>query len=680
MQLSKVLPQARNTMIAGQTADDENVRFWVGYLEKAARNETDPFHAIAICDGKENKALKDYLARSLNKSREQKVVSAVLDVIVDYGHLKAEQWLPDDASYGPRPARPGDIQFTNDPTMPIARFHEMAAADIAPIWRGLKSAPGAQLDAGPLGAPARAGKTLHTPGFTIHDGQVHFLVRGAGRAYAAVDSHTLISGPLHGELVRHFNTGGKFQWVSLNLTNYSGHHAHLEFSPDDDKEFSVSLVVQGEKLDTAEPMVTAIGQRLSSIDSLDLASVADAYQLAFTDVVKRLENDTLRNSGFDSARLANWMLTNAGLLNVKDWDKVSKASATYMEEQKILTGQIRKESRLALAMQDNTAADEHVFIRGSHKALGDLAPRRFLEALIGTKGIEGAGSGRLELATQMVDPRQNPFITRVMVNRVWHHLFGRGIVSSTDNFGVLGEKPTHPELLDYLANRFAQEGWSLKTLIRQLVLTQAYQMSSQPVAAADEADPDNLLLHRMRLRRLEGEAVRDAMLQISGKLDEALYGPSVPVHLTPFLDGRGKPASGPIDGNGRRSLYIAARRNFLSPLLLAFDTPTPFSTVGRRSISNVPAQALILMNDPFVHQMATAWGKKIAAAPGTTAVKIASMYVDGFSRQPTDKEMEDCITFLEECQRATERTLDDGRLWAEFAHVLFNVKEFVFVE
>ncbi len=121
----------------------------------------------------------------------------------------------------------------------------------------------------------------------------------------------------------------------------------------------------------------------------------------------------------------------------------------------------------------------------------------------------------------MTDPVRDPFLPRVLVNRVWHHLFGRGIVASTDNFGFLGDRPTHPELLDYLADRFVREGWSLKKLIRSLVLSSAYRMASRPDDSADRADPDNLLLHRMRMRRLEGEAIRDAMLVVSGRLGTA---------------------------------------------------------------------------------------------------------------------------------------------------------------
>src|SRR5712671_2463631 len=140
-------------------------------------------------------------------------------------------------------------------------------------------------------------------------------------------------------------------------------------------------------------------------------------------------------------------------------------------------------------------------------------------------------------------------------------------------------------------------------------------MSSAPAdAAAEQADPENLLLHRANLRRLEGEAIRDAILAISGRLDPKLGGPPVPVFLSAFMDGRGKPShSGPLDGDGRRSIYTAVRRNFLPSMMLAFDTPIPFNTMGRRNVSNVPAQALILMNDPFIVEQAKTWSQRTPA-------------------------------------------------------------------
>jgi hypothetical protein len=282
------------------------------------------------------------------------------------------------------------------------------------------------------------------------------------------------------------------------------------------------------------------------------------------------------------------------------------------------------------------------------------------------------GSGRLELAKQWVDPKANPFFTRVQVNRVWHHLFGRGIVASVDNFGLLGEKPTHPELLDYLATEFVAGGFKLKPFLRRLVLTDAFRMSSTGTADAEQADPANLLLHKFRVKRLEGEAIRDAMLSVAGRLTATEKGgPSTLIYLTPFLEGRGKPASGPIDGAGRRSIYLGVRRNFLNPFLLAFDTPIPFSTVGRRQVSNVPAQALILLNDPFVHQMAGAWAKELAK-PAPTDERLRGMYLAAFGRPITPAELANCREFL-------GKNETDESAWTDLAHTLFNVKEFVFV-
>jgi Protein of unknown function (DUF1553) len=219
----------------------------------------------------------------------------------------------------------------------------------------------------------------------------------------------------------------------------------------------------------------------------------------------------------------------------------------------------------------------------------------------------------------------------------------------------------------------------MKKAIRTLVLTRAYRMASTGDAKADEADPGNLLLHRARIRRLEGEAIRDAMLAVSGRLDRTLYGPPIPVYLTPFQDGRGRPASGPLDGNGRRSVYLAVRRNFLSAFLLAFDTPIPFSTVGRRTVSNVPAQALILLNDPFVHQQADVWSKKILATPGTSQERITGMYRSAFARPPSADELSACLAFVDKQTKERGAKSDDVRVWADLAHALFNVKEFIFV-
>ena len=217
----------------------------------------------------------------------------------------------------------------------------------------------------------------------------------------------------------------------------------------------------------------------------------------------------------------------------------------------------------ALAITDGTPIDECVFIRGNPKSLGAVVPRRFLEVFGGVNKAPPIRQQRPPpIGRELLDPTRTPIVPRVLVNRLWQHHFGQGIVRSPDDFGVLGQAPTHPDLLDYLATEFVKSGWSIKHMHRLMVLSSTYQMDSRASAAADTADPENKLLHKMPVRRLEAEAIHDALLAVSGRLDKTLFGPSVPPYLTPFMVGRGRPTtSGPLDGNGRRGIYLGVRRN-----------------------------------------------------------------------------------------------------------------------
>jgi cytochrome c553 len=549
------------------------------------------------------------------------------DTVIDYAACRPGQWLPDDASFNTRPRRVGDLLVEHGKV----RFAEIAAATYDPVWDALNVPPGTESEYGALGKHIRAGRSIRTPEFKVA-GKLHYLVRGSGTAYAAVDEHTLIAGPLHGSLVIEFPDSSGFRWVTQDLTPYQGQLCHVEFTVGKDSDFAVAMVVQG----PTPPPVPAVDE--------------DAHR-------------------------ANELLAH-GDGNIK------MMTDEYLATRRMIAKNIRPMSRLAPAIWEGTGVDENVFVRGSPKGPGERVPRRFLEALGGSGPItSGPGSGRLELARTMTDPAKNPFIARVAVNRIWHHLFGRGIVASVDNFGVLGEAPTHPELLDYLAEHFVRDGWSTKRLIRELVLSSSYRMASFADAAADQADPQNLLLHRMRLRRLEGEVIRDSMLAVSGRLDPTEFGPSVPVHLTPFLEGRGRPGkSGPLDGAGRRSVYQSVYRNFLNPFLLAFDTPIPFSTVGRRQVSNVPAQSLILMNDPFVHEQAAVWARAVTARPGTTDERVRSMYLAAFGRPPTADESAACADFVQQQAGRYATAANDVKPWSDLAHTLFNAKDFIYLE
>jgi hypothetical protein len=219
-----------------------------------------------------------------------------------------------------------------------------------------------------------------------------------------------------------------------------------------------------------------------------------------------------------------------------------------------------------------------------------------------------------------------------------------------------------------------------------LVTSQAYRMSSSPAdAVAEEKDPQNLLFHRMPVRRLECEPLRDAILAVSGELDPEMFGPPVPIYLTEFMEGRGRPThSGPIDGARRRSIYGEVRRNFPPPMMRAFDFPVPFTTVGKRTVSNVPAQSLILMNDPFVIGQAQAWAKCLLAQHDQSPEqRITAMYETIFSRPPAANELAQAMAFVNRQAEAyglgLSQRCSDQALWADLCQVLMNVKEFIFV-
>ncbi len=623
--------------------DVDAVAGWADLLSQAIEDPRHSFHALA--------------RRAVNRPIDPtKPAKSPVEVVIDYARSTPAEWYPDEGSFGPAPAQFGSLAVDG------SKFVDVSAATYDRVWDKLTIAPGSENDTGAIGRRVRAGRTLRTPTFRVTAGRVHYLVRGAGMAYAAVAGHTLIHGPLHGHLVTEFPAQPTFRWVSHDLSAYKGQFTHIEFTPAAG-ELAVAMVVQGDvapPVPGVEPLVK---------DAATLEDLANEYSRVVSDSIERWKS-TPPNSAVEAA------LANVLLKRTKSLEPLLAELAAARA--KIADGLMTR-SRLALATWDANGVDENVFIRGSPKGVGERVPRRFLEALSGTNAIGSPGSGRLELANTISDPTKNPFVARVQVNRIWHHLFGRGLVASVDNFGQLGEVPTHPELLDFLADRYVSEGWSTKRLIADLVLSRTYRMATVGDPGSASADPSNLLLHRARLKRLDGESIRDSMLAISGRLDRTPFGPGVPIHLTPFLDGRGRPGTGPLDGNGRRSIYLAIRRNFLAPMLLAFDTPIPFSTVGRRQVSNVPAQALILMNDPFVHQQAALWAKTALARPGPSADRVRDMYLTAYGRTPTPDEVAACVRFVTEQSTRYGPKSDEAKAWADLAHTLFNAKEFVYL-
>lgn len=334
----------------------------------------------------------------------------------------------------------------------------------------------------------------------------------------------------------------------------------------------------------------------------------------------------------------------------------------------------------AMSSMDVEPHDIRIHLRGNHKNLGDVAPRQFLQIIAGEyQGPVPSGSGRLGLA-QWAASESNPLTARVMANRIWKHHFGRGIVGTPDNFGKTGDRPSHPELLDWLAATFMESGWSVKDLQRKIVLSNTYQTASVASEQAKQVDPLNISLSHMPVRRLEAEAIRDSILAVAGTLDRQMGGPSVPPHISDHQDGRGKPESGPLDGEGRRSIYVGVRRNFLPPLFLAFDYPSPMSTIGRRGVSAVPSQALILLNNEFVNQQAALWAESTLDRIPSRRSRIEDMFEKAYGRLPAAEETAVVEEFLV-TQRRSYQDDDNGELraWSDLAHVLINSTEFIFV-
>jgi hypothetical protein len=293
--------------------------------------------------------------------------------------------------------------------------------------------------------------------------------------------------------------------------------------------------------------------------------------------------------------------------------------------------------------------DVRVHVRGRYDRLGKPVPRRFPVILAGEDQPPiTSGSGRKELADWIASPA-NPLTARVMANRVWQHHYGEGIVRTPGNFGHLGERPTHPELLDYLADRLVKSGWSLKALHREMLLSATYQQSSVPDPATRAADPDNRLLGRMPRRRLDAEEIRDAMLAVSGGLDRAMGGKSVRDVNSP-----------------RRALYLMTVRSDRSTFRELFDAADPTAVIDRRGESTVAPQALWLLNHPFAAARAKALADR--AAKVDEDGRIDWLYRTLYARPPTAKEAE--------IGRAAVERIG----WEGYAQVLLCANEFVYVD
>ena len=505
--------------------------------------------------------------------------------------------------------------------------------------------------------------SLQSQNFILDKNFIGVRARGAKSTIRLViDNFQLIQNPIYGELELPVNNG-RWQNYIVDVTPWKGHKAYIEILPGRYEGHAYQLTE----------------------DAYVDAQYAIAYNSQWPSEVK-LQHDNSQNQDWASLKLSASQIQ---VVNAKL--KHGELSALFPRLKATLdsTDQLAKKltnSSFYYGVTDGFGIDSPVFNRGNHQELSEeKVSRSFLSALPqGGVPFETEGSGRMEFANALLAP-QNPLTSRVMVNRIWHHLFGRGIVETVDNFGLQGKLPTHPELLDYLAIKFQNENWSIKKMVRSIVMTEAFKRNTVRTEALLAADPTNIYLASFPVRRLEAEAIRDGILVASESLNDSLYGPPVATYLTHFMQGRGRPsASGPLDGNGRRSIYLEVRRNFLEPMMTTFDRPIPFSTFGNRDVTNVPSQSLIIMNDPFVARQAEIMAKKVLSAGELSFdERISWIYIRAFSRPPSAAEMSKAkgfIAMLQKLETPSENQTDkELELWKQYCHSIFNLKEFIYL-
>ncbi len=334
---------------------------------------------------------------------------------------------------------------------------------------------------------------------------------------------------------------------------------------------------------------------------------------------------------------------------------------------------------LVMAVRESpNPADCEIHVHGEVKELGPTVPRGFPQVVSepGEKSQIGAHeSGRLELA-QWLTRRDNPLTARVAVNRIWEHLFGRGIVGTVDNFGAMGDKPANQQLLDYLAVRFMDQGWSTKKIIREIVLSRAYRLSSAASDRNENIDPGNLLQWRANRRRLEVEAIRDSLLMIAGRLD---LNPPAESPVMEFRRGRVVGGKNPARNQRNapedyavsmlcRTVYVPVVRNFLPDMFETFDFPEPSETKGVRDVTTVPTQALFMMNSKFaIEQSKHAAEKLLSVESSTPAARVTRAYREVLGRAPTTSELAKSLEFVK---------ASDAVAWEHLYQALFASAEF----
>ncbi|MBI1320784.1 MAG: DUF1553 domain-containing protein [Candidatus Hydrogenedens sp.] len=490
---------------------------------------------------------------------------------------------------------------------------------------------------------------LASPRFKLEDKNIYVRFAGSGDARSR---YVVQNYPRSGTIypLTKLNEG-QWRWQHWDVDYWKGDMAHIEISTAMDQAVEANTGSTRSWFGISDVVVTAKDQPAprdeapefvqpffaSAVDVKDASSLVARYADSLRQCIAVWRADSMTNA---QARYLNHFVSTGMLTNkLGTSERIDSAIKAY----RALESEVPVPTRVP-GLIETEPVDQPLFARGDHKKPGDLVPRGFIAAF-DPEPFKTEDAGRLELAEAILSP-ETPMTARVIVNRLWHHVFGRGIVATTDDFGAMGAEPSHPELLDYLATRMRQEGWSIKGMIRSLVTSRTFQLSSAASASADERDPANALLSHAHVRRLEAEAIRDSMLMAAGRLEL-------------------EPPEGSPDGHSdRRSIYVRVIRNDLEPFLTTFDAPAPVTAKGRRDDTNTPAHALTLMNDPFVRGLAASLADRVAEEKDldSDSQRIDHVFRLALNRPPKEEELAALTDYLE-----TARTRPRG---AELDHSL----------
>jgi hypothetical protein len=463
--------------------------------------------------------------------------------------------------------------------------------------------------------------------------------------------------------------------------------------------FSTWLAFSRLNVDTFAENVSVLLKELSSSDGLGVQTPeALKHALLITKpeslkevagVFQELLNARVDQSEHDDELEKEWYLSPSPLLGPPDIQvsMLSRESGQQLQALQDRAQQLtssRPKYDVAMGITEAAAENLRIHLRGSHIALGKTAPRRFPRIITGVEQlpIGEQESGRLQLA-QWLSSQNHPLTWRVLVNRIWHWRFGRGLSPSVDNFGLLGQAPTHPELLDWLTRRFLESGGSIKKLHRLMMQSSTYQMSTQFSETSNRTDPENNLLWRFRRRRLTGEELRDSLIALGTGLEHRIGGSLLKVKNRAYVTVSGTNMTDEYESL-RRSVYLPVVRSAVYEVLQTFDFPDPAVAAGARQTSTVAPQALMMMNSELVEQQTLAMARRLLTLPSDSN-RITAAFASALNRKPDASEIESGRQYVLQARKIgshEQPKSDDAvlRAWQSYCRVLLSSNEFAYVE